>query len=173
MGAGPALAAIIIVGMGSSFCVRRVDWARDHEYLRQIREAVFVREQQVPSALEWDGSDGSCRHVLAEAAHGAPIGTGRLLTDGHIGRMAVLAPWRGRGVGSAILTELVRWAAEQGMTEVALNAQTHALGFYQRHGFSVEGEVFLDAGIEHLRMRRVLGQTNVQVSRVADPGARS
>ena len=168
-----APAAIIIAGMSSSFRVRRADWERDHEHLRRIREAVFVREQHVPPALEWDGSDASCCQVLAEDMDGTPIGTGRLLPDGHIGRMAVLATWRGRGVGSALLSELLRWAAEQGMTEVALNAQTHALGFYQQHGFSAEGEVFLDAGIDHMRMRRVLGQTNVQVSGVADPAAGS
>jgi predicted GNAT family N-acyltransferase len=168
-----ALSAIIIAGMSSSFRVRRADWEHDHEHLRRIREVVFVREQHVPSALEWDGSDASCLHVLAEDRDGLPIGTGRLLPDGHIGRMAVLATWRGGGVGSAILTELVRWAAERGMTEVVLNAQTHALGFYQRHGFFAEGAVFLDAGIDHLRMRRVLHQTNIQVSSAADPAARS
>jgi predicted GNAT family N-acyltransferase len=152
------LAAIIIAGMSSSFRVRRADWERDHDHLRRVREAVFVREQHVPSALEWDGSDASCVHVVAEDRDGAPIGTGRLLLGGHIGRMAVLANWRGRGVGSALLIELVRWATEQGLTEVVLNAQTHALGFYQRHGFSAEGEVFLDAEIDHQRMRRVLGK---------------
>jgi len=168
MRAGGARAAIIISGMNSSFRVRRADWERDHEYLRRVREAVFVREQNVPSALEWDGSDAGCLHVLAEDSAGTPIGTGRLLSDGHIGRMAVLATWRRCGVGSAILTELLRWATEQGMTELVLNAQAHALGFYQRHGFSAEGDVFLDAGIDHLRMRRVLSQTNVHVS-AADP----
>jgi predicted GNAT family N-acyltransferase len=159
--------------MSSSFRVRRANWERDREHLRCIREAVFVREQQVPSALEWDGSDASCQHALAEDMEGVPIGTGRLLPDGHIGRMAVLAAWRGRGVGSAILTELVRWAADEGMTEVVLNAQTHALRFYEQHGFSAEGAVFLDAGISHLRMRRVLAQTNAHVAGAADPPARS
>jgi predicted GNAT family N-acyltransferase len=158
MHASMGLAAIIIAGMSSSFRVRRADWERDHEHLRRIREAVFVSEQHVPPSLEWDGSDASCVHVVAEDRDGAPIGTGRLLPDGHIGRMAVLPNWRGRGVGSALLIELVRWATEQGLTEVVLNAQTHALGFYQRHGFSAEGEVFLDAEIDHQRMRRVLGK---------------
>ena len=165
-------ADIIITAMSSSFRVRRADWRRDRESLRRVREMVFVHEQHVPPALEWDGSDANCRHVLAEDVNHTPIGTGRLLPDGHIGRMAVLVPWRRRGVGSAILTELVRWAAEQGMTEVALNAQTHALGFYQHHGFSPEGAVFLDAGIDHVRMRRMLSQTNVQVSGTADPTTR-
>ena len=172
MHASMGLAPIIIGGMSPSFRVRRVDWERDHEHLRRIRELVFVREQRVAPALEWDGSDASCVHVLAEDMDGAPIGTGRLLPDGHIGRMAVLVPWRGRGVGSAILTELVSWAAQEGMTEVLVNAQTHALGFYQRHGFSPHGEVFVEAGIDHLRMRRVLPQTKVQAPGAANSTAR-
>jgi predicted GNAT family N-acyltransferase len=154
--------------MSPSFWVRRADWERDREHLRRIREAVFVHEQHVPSELEWDGSDESCLHVLAEDGAGVPIGTGRLLPDGHIGRMAVLATWRRRGVGSAILTELLRLAAEQAMTEVVLNAQTHALGFYQRHGFAADGEVFVDAGIDHQCMRRTLSQANVHATGAVD-----
>jgi predicted GNAT family N-acyltransferase len=150
--------------MSSSFRVRRADWARDREHLRRIREVVFVLEQQVPAELEWDGLDETCLHVVAEGSDRAPIGTGRLLPDGHIGRMAVIAAWRRCGVGSAILTELLRLAREQNMTQVVLNAQTHALGFYQRHGFVAEGGVFLDAGIEHRRMRRALTQASIHAT---------
>jgi predicted GNAT family N-acyltransferase len=153
--------------MSCSFRVRRADWERDHEHLRRIREAVFVREQHVPSELEWDGSDQSCVHVLAEDSDGMPIGTGRLLPDGHIGRMAVLAAWRRRGVGSAILIELMHLAAAQAMTEVVLNAQVYALDFYRRHGFAAEGEVFVEAGIDHQRMRRAL--THATVHAIAAP----
>lgn len=142
--------------MGPSFLVRRADWDRDREHLRRIREAVFVREQQVPLELEWDSLDEVCLHVLAVDCGGVPIGTGRLLPDGHIGRMAVLASWRRRGVGAALLRELTRMAIEQGFVEVILNAQVHATGFYSRHGFVVEGGQFLDAGIVHVRMRRAL-----------------
>ena len=156
-----ALGAIIIAAMSCSFHVRPADWERDRERLRRIREEVFVYEQHVPPELEWDGSDRGCQHVLAEDADGTPIGTGRLLPDGHIGRLAVLAPWRRRGVGSAILTELLRIAAEQTLSEVVLDAQTHALAFYRHHGFTAEGEVFVDAGIDHQRMRRSLRHASV------------
>jgi predicted GNAT family N-acyltransferase len=156
--------AIIIAAMSATFTVRRADWERDRESLRWVRTAVFVDEQSVPLALEWDGLDDNCLHVLAEDSRGAPIGTGRLLPDGHIGRMAVLPAWRGRGVGGAILGELLRCAAAQGLTQVVLNAQTHATGFYARFGFSAEGAAFLDAGIEHRRMRRTLAQANVQAA---------
>jgi predicted GNAT family N-acyltransferase len=142
--------------MSSSFVVRRADWNRDREDLRQLRETVFVQEQQVPPELEWDGLDEACVHVLAVDRSGVAIGTGRLLPDGHIGRMAVLAAWRRRGVGAALLTELMRVALEHGFVQVMLNAQVQAMGFYRRYGFAPEGEEFLDAGIPHRRMRRTL-----------------
>jgi predicted GNAT family N-acyltransferase len=147
----------IIGAMIAPFRVRRADWGRDRTQLRQIREAVFVVEQGVPLALEWDGIDAECAHVLAEDKDDVAVGTGRLLPDGHIGRMAVLQSWRHRGVGSALLLELMSIAKERGMREVVLNAQIQASAFYERHGFVAEGESFLDAGIPHLRMRRSLG----------------
>ena len=165
--------AIIIGGMNAPFSVRRADWDRDRDRLRRIRTAVFVDEQRVPPELEWDGLDQRCLHVLAEDDGGTPIGTGRLLPDGHIGRMAVLAAWRRCGVGSAVLRELLRCAVEQGLGEVVLNAQTHAMGFYARHGFVAEGDAFLDAGIEHRQMRRTLGQANVHPAGAADRAAGS
>ena len=122
--------------------------------VKHVREIVFVHEQNVPLELEWDGIDADCRHVIAEDAHGSAIGTGRLLPDGHIGRMAVLQSFRDRGVGSALLGELIAIAAERGLREVVLNAQVQALAFYEKHGFVAEGEVFADAGIPHQRMRR-------------------
>ena len=78
------------------------------------------------------------------------------MPDGHIGRMAVLKDWRGRGVGGAILEALIAAARERGDEEAALSAQTHALEFYRRHGFVEEGEVYPDAGIPHQLMRRKL-----------------
>ena len=143
-----------MVEMIASFRVRRADWLRDQARLRQIRESVFVHEQAVPLELEWDGIDADCIHVLAEDEQGYAFGTGRLLPDGHIGRMAVLREWRGQGAGSALLLALIAIATERGMSEVVLNAQTQACDFYARHGFIAEGEIFLDAGIPHQRMRR-------------------
>lgn len=133
--------------------VRRVGWSDAHDELRAIRLTVFVREQHVPEELEWDDIDGECLHVLAETAAGKAIGTGRLLPDGHIGRMAVLAPWRGRGVGGMLLAELIAAARERGHAAVELSAQTHAIGFYRRFGFEVVSGEFLDAGILHRTMR--------------------
>jgi predicted GNAT family N-acyltransferase len=135
------------------FSVDAASWPADRDALRQVRETVFVREQGVPLALEWDAHDAEALHVLARGPRGEAIGTGRLLPDGHIGRMAVLKPWRGRGVGSALLTALLDAARQQGLRQVALNAQCAALAFYERFGFRSEGPVFDDAGIPHRHMR--------------------
>lgn len=142
-----------------AFSVRNAHWGMDGPALRAVREAVFVREQGVPVELEWDEYDATSLHVLAEA-DGDPIGTGRLLPDHQIGRMAVLPGWRGCGVGSAILAALVELAMARGSRVVCLNAQTRAQGFYLRHGFIAEGKEFPDAGIPHIRMRRELHVPN-------------
>jgi predicted GNAT family N-acyltransferase len=135
--------------------VHPVDWSVDRKILQALREEVFIREQSVPTDMEWDEFDSLSRHVVA-SVDGIPIGTGRLLPDGHIGRMAVLREWRGNGAGSALLTGLMEIARALGMQRVLLNAQVQALPFYLRHGFQAEGEEFLDAGIPHRRMWRDL-----------------
>jgi len=135
--------------------IRPADWQADRDILRALRQEVFVREQSVPADMEWDEFDAQSRHVVA-MMDSIPIGTGRLLPDGHIGRMAVLRAWRGKGAGSALLTVLMEIARELGMHRVQLNAQVQALPFYLSHGFQAEGEEFLDAGIPHRRMWRDL-----------------
>ncbi len=135
------------------FTVRLADWNRDRDALRRIRYEVFVVEQKVDETLEWDGIDSECRHALAIDGAGEALGCGRLLPDGHIGRMAVLPAWRGHGVGQALLRFLMALGRELGHRELLLNAQTHALGFYAREGFEPFGEEFDDAGIAHRAMR--------------------
>lgn len=124
--------------------------------IRRVREQVFMREQGVPAELEWDGKDGHAIHVVARNDDGEVIGTGRLLRNGHLGRLAVLADWRGRGVGSALLMALLDEARRLGLHEVVLHAQLPAIDFYARHGFTAFGNVFPDAGIPHRSMRRRL-----------------
>lgn len=132
--------------------VEIADWQRDARVLGTIREAVFVDEQRVPMELEWDDLDPECTHVIAYAEQGQPVATGRLLADGHIGRLAVLKPWRGQGIGSQVLCALVNIARSRGIVTCALNAQTHAIAFYERYGFVAEGDEFDDAGIAHRHM---------------------
>ena len=118
---------------------------------------VFVQEQHVPAELEMDDMDQHCLHAIAYDSAGVALGTGRLLPDGHIGRMAVRKMARGGGIGGAILHALMDQARARGDSEVLLSAQTHAAPFYSRHGFTPEGPTFLEAGIAHVNMRRVFG----------------
>ena len=137
-----------------AFVVRVARWQEAAPALRAIRHAVFVVEQHVPEALEWDDADATSLHALAVDRHGDAIGCARLLPDGRIGRVAVLSPWRHRGVGSALLLLLVDAARQRGDPHVILNAQLDAMPFYARHGFVASGDVFDEAGIAHRVMRR-------------------
>lgn len=129
------------------------DWTAFSGQATPIRFRVFVDEQGVPADMELDEFDDVSCHALAFAGD-EPVGTGRLLPDGHIGRMAVLAAWRGQGVGAALLQALIDEAARRGMDRLVLSAQTHALGFYTRFGFAPEGEIYDEAGLPHQAMVR-------------------
>lgn len=135
--------------------IELLDWESARAEASRIRMTVFVEEQGVPANIEMDDMDAACVHALAYVA-GKAVGTGRLLPDGHIGRMAVLKESRASGVGGAILACLVEEARRRGMNQVVLSAQTHALGFYRKHGFREVGAIFEEAGIPHQEMRRVL-----------------
>lgn len=147
------------------FRVEQVDYASALEDLRAVRETVFVHEQQVPLDLEWDELDPHCHHVLARDLQGSPIGTGRLTPQRSIGRMAVLRAWRNAGVGDALLHALLRQARALGWPAVTLHAQVSAERFYLRHGFTPLGERFMEAGIEHQEMRRLLDRPQAIESR--------
>ena len=137
-------------------CIELMSWAQARGEARQIRLAVFVEEQRVPVEIEWDDQDEESLHALAYDGAGKAVATGRLLPDGHIGRMAVLREWRGKGVGGAILERLVAVAKDRGDKEIELFAQTQAIPFYRKYGFSESGPVFEEAGIPHQAIRRML-----------------
>lgn len=132
------------------------DWDTLGSRAAAIRQAVFVVEQGISHALEWDGADAACVHALALDAQGRAVGTGRLLPQARIGRMAVLAEARAAGVGSAILERLVEAARSRGHASVELSAQRTAEAFYRRHGFEAVGDPYEEAGIDHVKMRRAL-----------------
>ena len=138
------------------FSIRLCDWTQDAPALRRVRRDVFIVEQQIPENLEWDDADATSLHALAEDGEGEPIGCGRLLTDGHVGRLAVVRSWRGRGVGAALLERLVEEARQRGHLRIVLNAQTQAMPFYARYGFEPSGSEFEEAGIPHREMARRL-----------------
>lgn len=136
----------------SAYTVRTASWQEDRRALQAVREVVFIGEQGVPVELEWDEFDVVCMHLLATDSSGNPIGTARLLPDASIGRMAVLRDWRCKGVGRALMHQLLKEAENRQLPTVTLSAQTHAIGFYSRFGFQQIGLEFLDAGIPHVKM---------------------
>ncbi|MGH8041972.1 MAG: GNAT family N-acetyltransferase [Rudaea sp.] len=142
----------------TNFSVAPVDWNNqdDRDACRAVRDQVFIVEQQVPREDEWDALDAHSRHVLARDLAGDPIGTGRLTPECKIGRMAVLADWRGRHVGEAILNLLIEQARGLNYPIVEMHAQTHAVLFYEKFGFVKYGDEFEECAIRHFHMRREL-----------------
>ncbi len=136
----------------ADFRVEPADFVADFDDLRSIREAVFVVEQQIPQSIEFDTIDPSCHHFIARDANHNPIGTARLSPDQKIGRMAVLPDWRNKGVGKALLITAIDKARKLGWTEVSLNAQVAATGFYEKAGFVKQGQLFNEANIPHQLM---------------------
>ncbi|MFE3457240.1 GNAT family N-acetyltransferase [Nocardiopsis aegyptia] len=146
--------------------IRLAEDARDLAAVFVIRGAVFVAEQEVPIEEEWDDRDPAADQFLA-LLDGVPVGTVRLVdqaavdggaggVSGLLGRLAVLPKGRGSGTGAALVRAVEERARERGFSSVELHAQTHALGFYERLGYTAHGEEFLDAGIPHLHMVRRL-----------------
>ena len=136
--------------------IELLPWERAREPASRIRFRVFVEEQGVPREIELDEQDARCLHAVAFDEKGVAVGTGRLLPDGHIGRMAVLEQYRRRGIGALLLDRLIEAARRRGDREVQLSAQVHAVGFYRKHGFETAGEIYEEAGIPHRAMRRGL-----------------
>ena len=139
-----------------SIVVKLGDWSTMKDLALPIRFAVFVDEQNVPHEEERDAFDPASIHAIALNEEGVAVATGRLLPDGHIGRMSVLKPYRGLGIGSAVLNALVNHAREKGFSETVLHAQVHAKNFYALHAFEQDGGVFEEANIPHIKMRRAL-----------------
>ena len=140
-------------------------WAELKPAARTVRHAVFVVEQGIPVELEWDEWDDTSLHAVVLDPNRLPVGTGRLLpaafdpdapATGHIGRMAVLAAARRTQVGSAILLALMRAAPTNGFRDIVLHAQSYVAPFYARHGFHIEGDEFIEAGIPHRTMRALV-----------------
>jgi predicted GNAT family N-acyltransferase len=136
--------------------VELMPWDKAQPVAAPLRFAIFVGEQNVPPGIELDEMDEKSLHAVAYDEAGKAIGTGRLLPDGKIGRMAVVKEWRRRGVGADLLEALVGEARRRGFREVKLSAQLQAAEFYRAHGFVAEGKVYEEAGILHQAMRRSL-----------------
>jgi predicted GNAT family N-acyltransferase/lipoprotein-anchoring transpeptidase ErfK/SrfK len=161
----PGTEVDIVESSAAPFRVRIAEWSRDGAAIQHIRHEVFVREQGLPQALAADASDPACLHVAARDEEGAVIGCGRVLADGSIGRIAVERGWRGRGVGDAMVARLIDVAAAAGLERVALDARSDAQDFYAQRGFRPVGAEFMEAGIRHRRMERILAPVSA-----AQPG---
>ena len=157
--------------MSSKYHYQVVSWQTHKKQLKKIREQVFIQEQNVPVELEWDGLDNEAIHVLAEVQfqiqpndtennkEKLAIGTARIIINNkqaHIGRMAVLPEWRGLGVGTKILQNCIdlckKQTGDKAIETINLNAQVYVTQFYQKAGFSISSDEFLDAGIPHKKM---------------------
>lgn len=139
-------------------------WSELAEGARAVRLAVFVHEQQIPEAEEWDADDEHAVHAVVTNLAGLPLATGRLITrdqpSGHakIGRMAVLRSARGIGLGDKVLLALIEQASSQGVRRIELHAQVSAKAFYARHGFQPEGDEFDEVDIPHQLMSLTLSR---------------
>jgi predicted GNAT family N-acyltransferase len=152
-----------------AYTVRVAEDPADREACFALRKEVFVAEQGVPEEIEYDEHDAGAVHLLAVREDGVPLGTGRLLrgaaaaaqgvddpSAGSLGRLAVARQARGLGVGVALVRAIEEAARVRGLTALDLHAQTHALGFYERLGYTPYGPEYLEAGIPHRAMRRAL-----------------
>ncbi len=134
-----------------TFAIRPATWQADRHEISFVRRQVSIVEQ--PESEGWDEADENGSHVLVFSEKRDVVGTGRIEPTGNIARPAVLAEYRGQGVGSAMLTRLVEEARQRGFSQVYLHAQTHAFDFYQKFGFVSDEKIFSKGGILHVLAR--------------------
>lgn len=140
------------------FEVKNVNYTGENEQaIREVRDTVFIQEQSIDPDIEFDGLDESAVHAIVYS-NALPVGTGRILDDGHIGRIAILKAFRGQGLGSKIVLSLIDEATNKGYPRVYLGSQKHAIDFYTKLGFEPFGDEFMEAGIPHLSMEKLLNK---------------
>ncbi|MFU9047352.1 GNAT family N-acetyltransferase [Acinetobacter tibetensis] len=135
--------------------VRTGTWVELQTDAKPIREQVFIQEQQIAAADEWDAQDEVSQHfVVFDGEHA--IATARLLPNHSIGRVAVLASHRGQGIGKLLMLQIIQQAQQQQRPLLQLSSQVHAMSFYQNLGFQAHGEAYIDCGIPHIDMQMSL-----------------
>lgn len=135
----------------SEFTVVVGDWHSLQQHAKHIRELVFILEQDIAPDDEWDDQDPISTHFVVYDAD-QPIATARLLSNDHVGRVAVLKEYRSKGIGKLVMQEIIALAKQQQRKELILSSQVHATQFYSGLGFAVQGESYLDCGIPHVDM---------------------
>ncbi|MBU1244132.1 GNAT family N-acetyltransferase [Myxococcota bacterium] len=133
------------------YTIREAHWSTEREALLRVRHTVFTLEQNVDALEDEDGRDPESLHAVVLCG-GEAVATGRVLPEGKIGRLCVLAAHRNRGVGTRLFSFLFERAKSLGTPRITLGAQLHAVRIYEKFGFHVTGEPFLDANIPHLKM---------------------
>jgi len=136
--------------------VRNVSFTADNEEnIRFIRNTVFSGEQKVNPDIDFDGNDLAAFHSIV-LVDGKAVGTGRMLSDGHLGRIAILKKYRGKGLGTVIIDSLIGQAIENRYSRVYLGAQKQAVDFYHKLGFTAFGDEYTEADIRHISMQKIL-----------------
>jgi len=136
----------------TNITIKQTSFKEEMSNIKHIREQVFINEQHVPVELEWDEYDPDAIHLIVLDEKHVPIATSRMLSDGHIGRMAVIPEWRTQGIGTAMLLKLINIAKQHNLEAVFLSAQLEAIDFYKKQGFNVKSDTYMDAGIPHKDM---------------------
>jgi hypothetical protein len=140
------------------FEVKNVEYVGIYkEAIREVRNMVFIKEQHIDPEIEFDGLDDVAVHALV-LFDGKAVGTGRILDDGHIGRIAIIKEFRAKGLGSKIVLSLIDEATNKGYPRVYLGSQKHAIDFYTKLGFQPFGDEFMEAGIPHLSMEKYVNK---------------
>ncbi|KXO82969.1 GNAT family acetyltransferase [Acinetobacter venetianus] len=138
------------------FSVKYGSWDQLQQDAKLIRKLVFISEQNIPEQDEWDDQDAISQHFVVYD-HNQPIATARLLANNSVGRVAVLKAYRGQGIGRLIMLEIIAYAQAQKRPSLQLSSQVHAISFYEKLGFSIQGDEYDECGIPHIEMVMPIG----------------
>ncbi|WP_278395565.1 GNAT family N-acetyltransferase, partial [Acinetobacter venetianus] len=128
------------------FSVKYGSWDQLQQDAKLIRKLVFISEQNIPEQDEWDDQDAISQHFVVYD-HNQPIATARLLANNSVGRVAVLKAYRGQGIGRLIMLQIIAYAQAQKRPSLQLSSQVHAISFYEKLGFSIQGDEYDECGI--------------------------
>ncbi|MBJ8440765.1 UNVERIFIED_CONTAM: acetyltransferase [Trichonephila clavipes] len=134
-------------------------WDKLEQDAKFIRKQVFIIEQNIPEEEEWDDQDMISDHFVVYDQD-QPIATARLLQNNSVGRVAVLKAYRGQGIGRMIMLEIIQLAHQQDRKFLQLSSQVHAISFYEKLGFSIQGDAYDECGIPHIKMQLVIETKN-------------
>ncbi len=135
----------------NSISIIETSWLEHSAEISEIRATVFIQEQAVPKNIEMDGKDDECIHFLI-SNDDTPIGTARIKMSGKIERVSILKQNRNKGLGSKLMNFIIDTAKENRFERIHLHSQMESIGFYKNLGFIEQGDVFQEAGIDHVLM---------------------